>query len=701
MNKIRRGYGWLIAEAFENKDRWILWIPVFIGAGIFLYFSLKYEPSMQDTGFFLMLPMIGAWLSFRRFSFFFVPFIITSIVAMGFMAAHYKTITSLTPSIEKSDSPFWIRATIEQIEHRDYGYRLTLKKLDLWQPKRGRLKPHETPEKIRVNIRTDMEENLLPGERVSFKAFLTPPAQRPAYPGGYDFSFIAYFKKIGAVGYSITDVKRFHKDGIKTPSFEEDIAILRHKISANIRDSIDNKKTSGIAAALITGDRGTIDKDILDDMRKSGLGHLLAISGLHMGIVMAGFFFISRAVFALIPRIVLHYNIKKWSAIMSLFVGLFYLFITGMPVSAQRAYIMASLFFLAILLDRTGTPMRPISYAAIIIMLIAPESVLGVSFQMSFAASFALIAAYEVLPRFYDNGSSLFKKFSVYLVGIVGSSIIAGLAIAPFAIYHFGTYANYGLLANIIAIPLTSFVVMPFGILSLLLMPFGLEGLFLAPMSLGLEIITSHASYVSGLESSSILVRKPCSLTISIFTLSLLWLMIWRTKVRLLSLPILFLSLFFILSPAPTPNILIDESGKLFALKGGNGDLIFSTRAKARYAREQWLSVNAQEESPKIKYNKSYEDGDVIIDCSRDACSYITNGKKAIILESAYSPNNICDYDIIINLGGFGVECVQRNVITLLDLNRYGTHAIWLKDDIKIKTVEGKRGLRPWVKRSF
>jgi len=686
-----------------EKDRYFLWSPALFAGGIFLYFSLKNEPAFYQPFLFVIIVSISCFLS-RRISTAFYFLMAVAIFATGFFVAFSHASFSNSPVIKKDAGLVSIEATIESIEHMKKGLRIMLKDLDLEQTGKGKLPLEETPAKARINIRAKADF-IKPGDRVSLAAILTPPPPHPSYPGAYDFSRFAYFEKIGATGYNIGKIKVINHAGL-TDGFVEKI---RNSVAENIFSNFANSPANGaMAAALITGHKHAIPQKILDDMRNSGLGHLLAISGLHMAMVMATSFFIIRAMLALFPYIALKYNIKKWAAFSALILGFFYLILSGFPVSAKRAYIMAGLFFLAITTDRISSPLRPLALAAIIIMIFDPVSVTGPGFQMSFAAVAALIMAYETVPYFRPQNmakTSVTRKIGIYIAAILFSSLIAGIATTPFALYHFGRYTNYGLLANFVAIPVMTFWVMPCAVLALILMPFGLENLAFAPMGYGIDVITSYASYISALPYASGSVPHLESLAIVVFSLGALWLIIWKSKIRLAGLIIMALSLVMMVLPSSKPDIIIDGAGKLFAVRNATGKLVFSSLSPARYSRKEWLQYNGQEKAVSFKKAVFNDERGINLNCDDETCLYEAGSYKTLFIKKSTDINNYCDNaDIIIDLSKTVQSCQnlensRRLVykISYADLRDNGTYVIWLEKPLKVKNVEDERGNRLWT----
>ena len=307
------------------------------------------------------------------------------------------------------------------------------------------------------------DPNLVTGQAVSLHAGLFPPPE-PAFPGGFDFSRYFFFRETGAVGYGIgqMQVKSLKDSGAS--GFDIWFAEFRHRLTESIR-SYFHEPAGAVAAAFITGEEcAPYPTAVNDDMRVAGLYHLLAVSGMNLSVVAGLAFFSLRFLLAAIPPMALRYNIKKWAALLALIASYIYLRVSGTPVSAERAFFMVSLVFIAILLDRDPTSMRSVAIAAFCILLYEPEAVLTASLQLSFSATAALIASYEWgVQRFAKStaGFRLKPRRALFCRRASPPPLVAWLATEPFIIYHFNQFSSYSLIANTIAEPLVSFILMP------------------------------------------------------------------------------------------------------------------------------------------------------------------------------------------------------------------------------------------------
>ena len=391
----------------------------------------------------------------------------------------------------------------------------------------------DQPRRLRVHIPPSSDE-LNPGDRVSLKAMLYPvPAQ--ILPGGRDFQRELYFAGIGGVGYTFGGAHRIagpESEGGWRESLRQLRTEMTRRISAVLPGS-----TGGVASALITGKRGAITEEVKQAFRDSGLSHLLAIAGLHLGLVGAFVFFAVRGGLALIPPIALRYPIKKIAACATLLVLACYLLLSGAAIPTQRAFVMNGLVFGAIIIDRLRISMRVCAIAAMVVLVIDPSILVGVSFQMSFGAVVALIAVYETygarLGRLLHS-RSVSGKVLGYCGGVVVTTVVATLGTYPYSIYHFHHLALYSPLANVIAVPLSAMWTLPWGVVTCLLMPFGLERLALVPMGWGIDITIWVAERISALPGDVWAMPRLPPEGLLLISFGGLWLCLWQRRLAAL-----------------------------------------------------------------------------------------------------------------------------------------------------------------------
>lgn len=335
----------------------------------------------------------------------------------------------------------------------------------------------------------------------------------------------------------------------------------------------------------MTGDRSGISQDTVEALRDSSLAHLLAISGMNMAFLMAFVFALIRHGLALIPALALRVNTKKVAAVASLGVALFYLLLSGANVATERAFIMVSVMLCAVLIDRRALSLRSVSISGILLLLLRPESLTEPGFQMSFAATVALIAAFAAL-----DGAVFRERMPRWMKPafmLVFSSVVAGVATAPYAAAHFNRFTDYGLMANLLTVPIMGAVVMPAGAVAALLAPFGLAQLPLWVMEMGARWILFIAHWVAGLDGAVTAIPAPGPWVMPLVTLGGIWIILWRGRVQAIG-GALILAALALWTMAERPALLISGDGKLLGLMGAEGRAL-SANAGGGFAAENWL----------------------------------------------------------------------------------------------------------------
>ena len=461
-----------------------------IGIGIGVYFSLPAEPPGWLAPIAPAIA-IGATVAARRKPVFLIFALSATCVAVGLSVSIWRTAAVEAPLLERRIGPAFVSGRVEAVEPRPNGVRVTVGDVSV-----TRLEAIKTPRRVRMTMK-GRQPDIRPGMRMEVVAILPPPP--PSAPGAFDFQRQSYFRGLGAVGFSVGTAKLLSDSAAPWPG-QHFLQGLRQSIGERVMDAVGGT-TGAVAVALMVGERGAIPPDVMQAIRDAGLAHLLAISGLHIGLVAAILFGGLRGTLALMPPLALRYTIKKWAAAAAIVGALAYALIAGATVPTQRAFLMIGVVLLAVLLDRRGISMRMVAWAAVVILLLSPESLLGASFQMSFAAVTALIAAYEFLR---DHGSAVGSRrgnwqrlMLLYIGGVALTTIIAASVTAPFVIYHFNRLAAYGLAANLVAVPVTALWVMPWAVIAFALMTVGLESLALQPMGWGIDAIVAVAQAIS------------------------------------------------------------------------------------------------------------------------------------------------------------------------------------------------------------
>lgn len=409
------------------------------------------------------------------------------------------------------------------------------------------------------------------------------PPPGPAYPGAWDLRREDFFAGVGGYGRVLGPIETLAPAppaaGLRL------IETLRQKIAVRIGRILPGEE-GAIAVTLLAGYARALPEADRLAFRDAGLAHLLAIAGLHMGIVMGFVFWAARLLLSLAEWPALHLPVHALAALAALAFGAFYMLITGAHVPIERSFVMASLITLALLLGRRAVSLRGWALAAAVILLTRPAELLGVSFEMSFAAVLALISGYEAL------GPALFRLPSAFLrhvTMLVLTSLLAGLASAPFAASRFGQIQLYFILGNLLAVPLAAFWVMPAGVTALALMPLGLETPLLKAMGLGIRGLLVIARTVSALPAARIPVPALPPAALAVVGFGLLWLCLWRGPLRLAGLPVVALGLATPLF-SPPADLLIAAEGHLIGFHTPEGTYLEAGGRGGGFLRGAWAS---------------------------------------------------------------------------------------------------------------
>lgn len=589
--------GRVAADAQEEalSGRLILWLPVAFAAGILLYFAAEQEPSLLAACALAGILAAVAYAARARPVAFAVLLAITAL-AWGFAVATVQTARIARPVLVPPSGAIRIMGHVEGVEHRANADRMLLRVTAV----DGRGLTH-APGLVRLSVPKGSAPP--PGTPVSQLARLLPPLA-PAMPGAHDFGRAPWFEGIDAVGYGLGRPKPARIEGppplsVQLATFVSDV---RAGMAARIRASLPDP-VAGIAVALVTGERSGVSATVEESMRASGLTHVLSISGLHMALVAGTLFALVRALLALSPALALGFPVKSSAALAALGGSAFYLLLSGNDVPAQRSFVMTALVLLGVMVGRPSLSLRTVAVAAVVVLALAPVSLLEAGTQMSFAATLALVAAYERIqpargwkPPDGPVARLAFKGL-VFFAALALTSMVAGLATAPYGALHFQRLAPYGLLANLAAMPAVSLLVMPFGLIGVLLMPFGLDGLAWPVMGVGIGIMTGVSDYVAALPGAVVRVASvgvPSALAAS---LALIGLCLLRGSLTLVAaVPAL---LAVVLSGAPQrPDVLISADGRTAAVRGADGRLSIAGASSNRMAVSQWLARDGDVRDP-------------------------------------------------------------------------------------------------------
>lgn len=532
------------------------WAPVAMACGIALYFGLRVEPPVWLLWTCAVLSLAG--LAQRVAGPYLGPLLAgAALVSLGFALAGWRAHQVAGPVLDFRYYGAVEGRIVATDRSASDAVRLTLDRVVL-----ERMAPAETPRRVRVSMHGDQRWlTPEPGATVMLTGHLSPPGGA-VEPGGFDFRRHSWFLGLGAVGYTRNPVLL-----LEPPGEGLWIAKARMWLSARVQAALPGE-AGAFAAAIMTGDRAGMGQDTLQALRDSNLAHLLAISGLHMGLL-AGFVFAALRLGLLLHPVSRHrWPVKKLAAGGALAAAAGYLALSGGNVATERAFIMAAAALCATMLDRRAISLRSVAIAALVVLTLRPEALLGPGFQMSFAATTALVAVFERFSQM--QRTRRMPRWLAPVVSVVVSSAVAGAATGPVGMAHFNQMAQYGLLANLISVPVMGILVVPMAVVSALLMPFGLDWIALTVMALGLDWILGVAHTVAGWEGATRPVVAPMPWVLPLLAIGGLILCLWRGRGRLAGLaPMAAAALLWVQSERPA--VLIADSGTLVGVMTESG----------------------------------------------------------------------------------------------------------------------------------
>ena len=663
---------WAAAE----HGRFALWLPVFMAAGVVGYFALAFEPAWWVGGA-AFAGLLGLGVLARPVR---PPVWAAAAMALGFASVQLAGVAA-PPVVDLPGKASVVVGTVRAVEPLPEGRRLTIERpgFDGAAPV-GR--------SVRLRLRGTDETALQPGDTVRVRAVLMRPAP-PAYPGGWDLQRDAYFAGQAGFGTALGPVERL--DGATPSGPARWLRMLREGIAGRIRGVLSGPEAA-IAATLLSGEAAAIAPADRAAFRDSGLAHLLAIAGLHIGIVMGFAFIVSRFAFALSERASLFWPTKKMAALFALAVGGAYMVETGMHVPIIRSFAMASLVTLGVIVGRRALSLRGLALAMAAVILIAPAEVVGVSFQMSFSAVLALIAGYDALrpwlSRIYGDGGWR-RRLLGHVVALGLTSALAGTFSAPYGAYHFGHIQIYYVLANMLAVPLTAVWVMPAGMIALLLMPLHGEALALLPMGWGIEAVLWIGRSVSAWPRAVLAVPHMPDWGLVALSLGIAWLGLWRTRVRLAGVLAIGVGL---VSPAfeRAPDVLVSADARLIAVRTAEGVFVEKARDAARFTLDSWLQYWAVAGSKALPLAGEAAGGAIV--CTLASCRI---GEDAVLLRGGEG----CGAPLVISAEPLRGNCPEGvRKIDRFTVWREGSQAVWLDaGGARVVADRPSRGDRPWV----
>lgn len=487
-----------------------------------------------------------------------------------------------------------------------------------------------------LNARSLNTGALNPGDIIKIRANLFPLQSR-ILPSSYDFGFYMYMAGIEASGYALSSPEKINTKRVSR--FTQYIKILRKRIYENLINVLGNEQ-GNFAAAILIGETKAIPQIISENMRNSGVSHILSVSGLHLSLVAMIFFVSSRAVLNCSNFMAYNTNIKLIAAIISIIGSFLYLQISGNNIAATRAFVMTTIFTIAMMIGRSPMPLRSVMIAAFCILCILPEYVLHPSFQLSFGAVLCLISGYEFYLKNSDaimgNSGGILGSLRLYFLANIYSSFLASIVTGPFVIYHFYKFPNYSIFMNLLAVPLMSFCIMPLALLAIILMPINIDFWVLKPLGFFISIIISAADFIANLPLSILHFGYISDLSLIIFSFGFFWFCLWQTRWRFFGVFIMLLAVILMFN-TKRPNLLYDHNIKAIALNNeSEGMIIYTDQKMKKFTQDYWASWFGQKEINIVQHRIRDKDSLYLLD----------NGK---VLALNYWSCQEADYAIIIS----------------------------------------------------
>ena len=552
------------------------------------------------------------------------------------------------------------------------------------------------PPRVRVSVKaSDSPPSLRGGAVILLQARLQPPPPM-ALPGTHDFARDAWFARIGAVGRAtgkVTEVRAGAGGGLER---------LRLSLDARIRSRLAGS-AGGIATALVTGDQAAVSEDDADAMRRSGLTHLLSVSGLHIAAVIGAVMFLTMRLLALSPAIALRFNLVLVSAAIGALAGIGYTLLTGMQVPTVRSCVAALLILGGIVLGRDPLSLRLVAVGALAVLMFRPEAIAGASFQLSFAAVTAIVAVHSIGPvRALTKSRE--EGWAMRVLRSLGGLLITGLAVElaliPFALYHFHRAGLYGVVANLVGIPLTTFAIMPLEALALLAEPTGLSGPLWSATGAAIRLLLSLAHHVASAKGAVALLPTMPRPAFALMVIGMLWFALWSGRIRWWGGAPLLLGIL-LAAAAPSPDLLVTGDGRHLAVMRPDGTPLL-LRAKAGDYMRDLIAESAAFDGDPLALEE--EPG---VDCTRDACvADIQRGGRAWRLLALRSKDRIewrrlmelCSgADIVVTDHRLPTACHPRWLkLDRAALEDSGGLAISLGTKPSIDSVASRLGDHPW-----
>jgi competence protein ComEC len=674
-------------ESFLEREReqLPLWFVAAFGAGIAAWLSLPGRTAWAGAGVVLLaLALAGASLLSGRIR---KSLVLASLATLaGLSLIWLRAGWVAAPRIDRPQVAE-VERRVERVEPRvaKGDVRLTLAPAAEGEPR------------LRVSMpAADVPNGLAAGALVRLRARIQPPPPM-ALPGTHDFARDLWFRGIGGVGRAIGPVTLVEAG--RPPPLDG----LRNRLGEHIRQRLDGGE-GAIATALATGDQGAIGEEDAEAMRRSGLAHLLSVSGLHIAAVVGATMLLTLRLLALSPALAVRFNLVLVAAGAGALAGVAYTLLTGMQVPTVRSCIAALLVLGGIALGREAISLRLVAVGALLVLMFRPEALAGASFQLSFAAVTAIILLHRWNPvaRFLAHREEpWWGRFGRNLIGLLLTGLAVEFALMPFALYHFHKAGLYGVAANLVAIPLTTFIIMPLEAAALALDSVGLGGPLWVATGKSIGALLSIAHRVGSAEGAVATLPSMPVWAFALTVAGLLWIALWRGKVRRLGFVPVAIGTIAAWS-SPVPDMLITDGGRHLALLREDGLPVLLRSRSGDFMRDLMTEAAAYDGEPGALEEQRFAR------CSRDACiADIVRSGRSWRLLAIRSKDRIdwtrltqacADADIVVAERRLPRGCTPRWLkLDRAALERTGGVSVLLGDRPRIETVAERVAGHPWA----
>ena len=695
------------AWALEREERRLfLWLPVCAGIGVLLYLSADTEPVLWLPAL-LFCGFCTAAYVLRQQRFSFSILLMLASVVFGFVCGEFRTWRVAAPVLDRIRI-VQLRGEIEELDQKRIDARFLLH-VQTAEDSNGAPLPQEvTPRYVRLSQKKPFA--LQAGDTVSLKARLLPPAHA-SIPGGYDFARTAYFSRIGAVGSVLGTIEAVPQNASLSlyVRFMQSLDRARNTLAQRV-DTIIGGHEGAVAAAMVAGKRTLLSENAQELIREAGIFHIITISGVQMTLVAGMIFWATRRLLSLFDVLALRYPIKKISALVAIFGAIFYDMATGSRVGTERALFMTLILLGSILVDRGALTMRNLGLAAVAVIVLEPEAIMGASFQLSFAAVAALIAVHEARYRRPHDDEEIkpipraamplgwgwskvlfyFGKTGHHIGQLLVATLCATSATASFMAADFHDLSPYVLIGNPLTLVIIEFFAVPGALIGTLLYPLGLDAPVWLYVGLGIKLVFWMARIIASAPGSTLHLHAFAPWALPFLTLGVLNMVIWRSwALRLLAVPCVALGLAGAFVGAPF-DLAVPPTGDYLAFRGADGKLQIAGKRPGVFGAAQWLSADADGRS--VAEAKSNDQN-----CDKFGCGlHLPDGRGVAIVSSPSAFEEDCTKaDVIVSSFEAPESCSAKFIFDRKRLNQIGAVTLLYADETQNSERQSHTD-RPW-----